>query len=490
MPDGPWTKYAPAPAAPDAAAVPAPAGPWTKYSAGTQGLGTNPEPPGKDFSEYDKPYPTPPGLPLEKEPGTTYGKVLPLAQDAQGHMSLAVPDIIRAPLRGMIAGGQEARGLRPVDQPEERSDITAAASVLGGTRNIAEGAKNMETGARPAALEARKAGYVLPPASINDKPGFLSSIMAGWSGKIKTQQAASAKNQEVTNGLAAKALGLPPGTPLTEGVFTQIRQTAGQAYQAVADAIPTVKPDADFASAVSNLGGKGGSAAKAFPGIIGNPEIASVIQELKGIGEHPTSDWMEAVKELRFNANGNLKNSIDPSKHALGLAQRDAANAIDDLIEREVTAAGKPEVIGAYKSARQLIAKSYDVEGATSVTGDVQARGLARLQAKGRPLNGELKTIADAAEAFPKSMQSVAGFGDNEMYSGHDFFGAGAAALTGHPAGVLGVLGRGPVRSALLSDRVQNTMARGPASLPPPLQIFPTSMYPTGLPEMPQDQKK
>jgi hypothetical protein len=481
--DGPWSKYA-APAAP--AAAPAPTeGPWTKF-AGTQGVGTNAEPPRTDFSEYDKPYPTPPGLPLKNEPGTTYGTVLPLAKDAQGHMSLAVPELLRAPIRGMIAGGQEARGLRPVDQPEERSDITAAASVLGGTRNIAEGAKNMETGSRPSALAARQAGYVLPPASINDKPGFLSSIMAGWSGKIKTQQAASVKNQEVTNNLAATALGLPPGTTLGKAVFEQVRQQAGQAYQAVANAVPTIKPDADFMNMVSNLGGKGGSAAQAFPTIVGNKEIQAITDELRGMGEHPTSDWMAAVQALRFHANANLRNTIDPTKHALGFAQRDAANAVDDMLERQISAAGQPDVVNAYKAARVLIAKSYDVEGATSQTGDVNAIGLAKLQTKGRPLNGELKTIADAASAFPKSMQAPASFGDNEMFSGHDALGAGLAAVSGHAGLIPGILGRPMVRGSILSNPAQNMMAKGPPSLPPPLQIFPTS----GLPQMSTDQQQ
>ncbi len=83
--------------------------------------------------------------------------------------------------------------------------------------------------------------------------------------------------------------------------------------------------------------------------------------------------------------------------------QRQAADAVDELIERNAAAAGKPDVVAKYRQARQLIAKSYDVEGATNPsTGDVNARGIARLAAKGRPLTGELDTIANVAVGISK----------------------------------------------------------------------------------------
>jgi hypothetical protein len=202
-----------------------------------------------------------------------------------------------------------------------------------------------------------------------------------------------------------------------------------------------------------------------FPKITKNPGIEQLYDELSGVPQMPTSVAVELVKELRYNGKVNLLSREDPSKHALGIAQRQAADAIDDLIERNVsTQTGNPDLVGAYKAARQLIAKSYDIETATNpATGDVSARKIAALAAKGRPLSGNLDKIANAAMAFPKAMQTPSAFGYDEAHSALDFLGSAAATLHGAPSvgGVL--LARPLARSAVLSERYQNTMAgQGP----------------------------
>jgi hypothetical protein len=341
---------------------------------------------------------------------------------------------------------------------------------------------------RPGVLEARRAGYVLPPDSISESPGLVSRVLAGWSGKIKTQQGASEANQAVTNSLAASALGLPPKTMLTDEVFQQVRATAGKAYQAVADSIPVIEADEPYIDAVSSLGGRNSQAAQMFPRITANPGIHELVDELNSVGEFPTPVGVELVKELRFNANANLKAIGDPSKHALGLAQRQAADAVDGLMERQIEASGKPGLVDAYRAARMLIAKSYDVEGATNTaTGDVNARGLARLADKGRPLSGELETIANAASAFPKALQPPAGFGNSESWSALDFFGGAAAVAHGNPGVAAGIMLRPAARATLLSQPFQNAITSPrTAMFPPPVppgfagpEFIPPTQQPT-----------
>ena len=344
---------------------------------------------------------------------------------------------------------------------------TVASTLAGG---IPHASSVVAAEPRSAALAARQAGYVLPPKSISERPGIVSNVLAGWSGKIKTQQAASAKNQAITNDLAAKALGLPADTVLTDQVLENVRRQAGAAYQAVVNAVPTISVDPAFDNAVTALGGRNSHAAQMFPKITANPGIKDMIDELKSVTDIPTGTAVELVKELRFNANANLRAIGDPSKHALGLAQREAANAVDDLMDRNISASGQPGVIDTYRKARQLIAKAYDVESVTNTTtGDVNARGLGRLADKGRPLNGELKTIADAALAFPKAMQAPSGFGDNEPWSALDFFGSAAAATHGNPGVAGAILARPLARATLLSDRYQNAITGTPKFSPLPL---------------------
>lgn len=363
---------------------------------------------------------------------------------------------------------------RPVEQAtgvrrEIVGDVASAFVPLGGEASLAKNAAKIEKATaalKPGAAEAHAAGYVLPPKMISDKPGLVANTLAGMSGKIKTAQAAAEKNQAVTNSIAAKDLGLAPDAPLTEASFDAVRAEAGKAYEAVKTAIPAVKADEHYLETVHSLGGANSDAALHFPGTMKNQGIADLVEELSSVKDFPTSAGMELVKELRSSATSNLKAIGDRGKHQLGLAQRQAADAMDGLIERNIEqTGGDTGLVKAYKDARQLIAKSYDVEGATNLaTGDVNALGLARLANKGKPMSGGLGTIAKAAQAFPQAMKAgvVA-----EPVSALDFFGAAALAAHGNPKLAGMMLARPVARATVLSKKAQNALVgdRGATNL-------------------------
>lgn len=358
---------------------------------------------------------------------------------------------------------------RPIEQQTGlRREITGAALSMavpfGGSAKAAgtvEGAAAKATAAlKPMALEAHQAGYVLPPKMISDKPGIIANTLAGWSGKVKTAQAASAKNQEVTNALAAKSLGLDPEVGLSPQTFKDIRAKAGKAYDAVKDAIPGIMADEDYLATVRTLGRPGAEAAqRSFPKTTKNQAIIDLQDELSSVREFPTSAGVEIVKELRAQAGANLKAFNDPSKLALGHAQKQAADAVDDLIERNLEKTGNAQLVTDYKAARQQIAKSYDVEAATNpATGNVDARKIAALGAKGKPLTGELDTIAKVAAAFPKAFQSAEKFGEVEPLSILDLGASGAAVAHGNLGVGAAILARPLARGAVLSKPVQNAL--------------------------------
>lgn len=407
-------------------------------------------------------------FPYDK-PGTQYGDILPVARDMKtGNLSLAAPEAIRSPMRGAIEFGKSLTGHgQPIGTEKPTPDELAAEMALGGMK----AAPGEQIGATlpPSkivpehVIKAREAGYVLPPA-MTGKPGPITSLLAGWGGKIKLQQSASVKNQEVTNGLAAKSLGLPEDTTLSPKILEDVRDKAGKAYGDVEESIPFIFSDDTFKNAVHALGSKASQAAEYFPQLMDNPGINELSGELGGIQYFSPRAGLEVVKELRFNGNANLKAPGDPMKHALGLAQRQAADAIDDLMDRQIEM-GDPgsKLIDKYRAARVQIAKSYDIEGAMNpATGDVNALGLGRLLVKGRPLTGELDTIAQAANAFPRALQNVSRFGGDEGHSALDFFGSAAAIAHGNP-GVAGtILLRPAARGALLSEPIQNRLATQP----------------------------
>lgn len=66
-------------------------------------------------------------VPFQTPPGAYRGSVLPFMTDAQGHTSLAMPEMLAAPLRGVIKGGQAATSQRPAMSLSGDPDLAAAA---------------------------------------------------------------------------------------------------------------------------------------------------------------------------------------------------------------------------------------------------------------------------------------------------------------------------------------------------------------------------
>lgn len=370
---------------------------------------------------------------------------------------------------------QAMMGLGPEGMEGGAAGISAAAGKASAARTAAaDAAKTGNALAKaqnlkPGAVEARKAGYVLPPVMATENPSLLAKFGSADAGKIKIQQAASVKNQEVTNRIAAQELGLPKDAVLTDKAFSDVRAKANKAYSDIANSLPYMQADDEYKKVVANLGGRSQEAAAQFKGVTDNPELDKLEENLGKVDLFKPDAGLFVVRKLRKDASANLKAIGDPNKAALGLAQRKAADAIDNLVERNLTAAGKTDLIPKYKAARQTLAKSHDIEGATNTTtGDVSAIGLARLSNRGRPFTGGLKTIADSANTFRKAFQNPEAFGGVEPYSVLDLGAAGMAAAW-HRWDVLGgILARPAVRNALLSEGYQDSMIPDLSNIKPP----------------------
>lgn len=416
--------------------------------------------------------------------------ILPISPGKEtGATHLVLPEIISGPAKLAAEGGEMMAGTRPIPSSQTSGDERPDLQTLPQMAALGAGAgfspKRLPATA-PAvnlgAQAAHDAGYVLHPSMVTDSPGAVNTALSGWAGKDKLNQKLSEKNQDNTNGLARKAIGVDADTTLTENVFDGIRAKAGEAYDAVRDSISRVVPDRGFRQIVSGLGQANTAAAKTFPNLMRNPEIELLQKELAAVQEFTPEAGIGLVKDLRFRAKNNMRNQ-DPAKIELGFAQRHAADAIDELIERNIEASARPEMVSVggkvyelskgdpklaglvqkYREARQLIAKTYDVESVTNTaTGDVSARGLAALARRGKPMTGELKTIADAANTFPKALQNPAAFGGVEPLSVLDVFGAGLSAAHGNPGMASMFLGRPLARSAMASRPMQNRMFAAP----------------------------
>lgn len=321
--------------------------------------------------------------------------------------------------------------------------------------------------------EAQAAGYSLPPTNV--RSGVVNSVLEGVSGKVKTAQAASIKNQEVTNALAKKSLGIAEDAPLDKAALETVRQEAGQAYEVVAN-LQSVNWDKSFERAVGDL-------VPSSKGAVKNPAHAAIEELAQGLTQKTSWTGRELVDDIRLLrelGNGNLSSARaqggDVAKHMLGKSQMKAASLLEDLAERNLANNKAPaSAIQDLKDARQLIAKSYSVERALDeATGNVSAPALAGQLKKKKPLGGELETIAKTGAMFPQAMRPAQSIGSANPVSAVDaisgsMMGGLLAAATGNPLGLLaaaGPLARPLVRSGILSGPYQRAMVQPPSYQP------------------------
>jgi hypothetical protein len=329
---------------------------------------------------------------------------------------------------GIIGGGFGA--LQPVGGGEDRAKNAAVGTAVAGATQVGANAiggalanraqtKATEAAAlkaqnavRDAALEAgKKAGYVVPPASV--KPGLVNEAIESVGGKIATAQSASTKNQRVTDTLAREYLGMPKDSILSPTSLADLKNVAAAPYR----------------------------------------EIAAVSPEAKTA--------LDAWKQANFDAKMQwtyFRKSGNPEAYAkaqeLGKVAEGALDAIEQQAARAVSGAEATSLVEALKAARVKIAQIHTVESAMTKGGHVDAKAIAKLGERA-PLSGPLKTIADFAGQFPKAVQTPEKVGGMATAL-RPTVGAGIGTVIGGPAGAVvgggaGVAVPWAAREAMLS---------------------------------------
>lgn len=292
-----------------------------------------------------------------------------------------------------------------------------------------------------AAVEkAREAGYTVPPTQAGG--GIINRALEGMAGKASTLQEASVRNQNVTNKLAVKSLGLPEETVLTPELLSNVRDEAGMAYDALKK-LP--KKPAILADSTMNR-----AASSEL-----NP--AKMVEDLK-----------IARKDAEGYYNAYAK-SAHPEDLAKAKAFKSQATKLENQLEQYAEDMGKTDLLPKLREARQLIAKTYTVENAMNkTTGTVDAKELAKRLQKGKPMSEELKQVAEFAQAFPKAAQKPEIIGGTIGISPLDYAAAtltgGASMLAGQGNETTGattlaaLLARPAARRMVLSPTMQNRL--------------------------------
>jgi hypothetical protein len=268
---------------------------------------------------------------------------------------------------------------------------------------------------------AQKAGYVIPPATGN--PSALARTAEGLSGKLTLAQAASAKNMSNTDRLAAKALGLSEDAPLTIGAVREVRNEAGQAYEAIRR-VGSVTLGKAWHSALDKAEAAMKGANNSFPGFA-KSEIGDRIAALRK-DTADASDAVDAIKVLRDYAD----EAAGGRNFKLARTYRGLATELENRIESHLVSSGQKGLVNRFREARKLIAKTYDVESSMNkATNSVSATKMARKLDHGAPLTDELRQIGQFGLAFPKAAREF-----NESLPGIsplDFYASGGSAVLG-----------------------------------------------------------
>jgi hypothetical protein len=394
---------------------------------------------------------------------TTAGNIPKVAQNLQ-----KIPSFARATGEQALIGGSLGYGLTPDDQ--NRGQAATFGAVTGGLTPTIEkgigGAAQLLRGTPPAqgisqaAKEAIEAGYVIPPTQVNSS--LLNRFLEGAAGKLTTAQNASFRNQQVTNKLAAKALGLPEDAVITPEILNNLRTNAGRAYETLG-ATGSIKTSSKFNEALDNIKVyKDAKLAESqFPTGKPNP-IIETIDSLRS----PRFDVSSAISKINVLRN-NADIAYRSGDKALGKANKEASQILEDTIQNYLANTKQTDLLQKFKDARQLIAKTYSVENALNMTtGSIDAKKLAAQLNRGKPLSGELKQSAQFAQAFPTAAKTTESMGSLPQISPLDVGGAllagGGTYLSGSggetPVTLAALLARPALRSMALSKPIQSRL--------------------------------
>lgn len=386
----------------------------------------------------------------------------PLMKTTGGKIGAVTGAAVPAFVTGMIPGGQglagsiiTGAGLGAVE-PTVGDESVAKNAAIGGAggaagyglgrgmaaiadRSLAKTAATKSANAvkDAAGIESRAAGYTIPPTQTN--PTAWNKALEGLAGKISTGQAASVKNQSVTNSLIRKGLGLPDDAPLTVDTLDAVRKEAGKAYAEVAklgkfDAAGAKLPAGTAVDTVTD------------PLLLGKTSQVDAAELVRS--------WKQANHDATayYRAFGRDAN---PETLAKAKAAASAAKEIDDFLVGQLERLGKGDMAKALKDARVRIAKTYSVESAlNSEAGNVSAVKLGAQLAKGKPLSGDIKTAAVMGRTYPKAAQEASS--SMPGISPLDYLAAlGAVSASGNPLLAATAVARPVARSVILNPAYQ-----------------------------------
>lgn len=353
---------------------------------------------------------------------------------SQAAADMGAPPIVQIGA-GLIGGGTPAAGLN---------------RMSGATRNTALAQQNA---VRDSGFKAaREAGITIPASQSNPNSLLANTVDIIAGGRPKLQQAASIKNANKATQASARELGLDPANPITPSQLQAARNSAFESGYKPLESAGLVKVTPNFGTALDDIVADTLKAKSGFAGY-DDGGLVKTIDSLR-TKEFDAGAGVAMIRQLREDASSNYAKG----DKKLGSAQKKAASAIEDEMERHLESTGQQGLLQNYKDARKQIAKTMTVEKALNeATGTVSAQALAKQLDKGVPLSGELRDIALAAKLPGASLSdtkyATPGASQLEMMAG-----VGGAVGTGNALLAALPFARSGVRELALTKAAGNLL--------------------------------
>jgi hypothetical protein len=358
------------------------------------------------------------------------GGMVPPSAEPQSPGGRYAAAALQAAPAGMIPGAQGASAVRSLRgmMPAATSGVTAeaASDVLGpeyrgpgamlpGIKGIAKppGPSERATAERKNETfqKSKEMGIPVPPREMKADPRQQSI-------------------QDVVN----RELGQPAGAEITPQSLQAYRNAHAADYEAVIKAPALAKgvvPNPKFQKEIQAIGDEVAAPGKALPETFkGMKGVISLLKEygyaqsskpksyggipvapVEGLQKQgkpiPPDVAMRAIKKLRADATTNFS-SDKPESVELARVQRRVAGSLENLIEDNL--AKQPELMQKFREARTAMAKSHDIESSLDpTTREVSAQRLSRLYTEGRPMTGEMESLAKVGGEFPGATKTPEG---------------------------------------------------------------------------------
>lgn len=389
---------------------------------------------------------------------------------AAGAVGQQTTEMTGSPIAGMFAS---------VATP---AAITAGAQRGQNALNAYYGPQQQRNALRDATIrQAQNEGYKVLPGNV--EPSAKNVVLERIAGKTHLEQMASTKNQEITDKLARRAVGLPENEPISSEAMKRIRGEEFQKGYAPLTQVGPMPTDTAFAQKLDDIAKNYTGAGKSFPSAI--PEPVKQIVESFRVSGFDSGDAIQASRALREQASGSFRKG----EASLGKAQNEIAKALEDQIERNLASMGNPNaqaMLEQFRESRKRMAITHAVEDAViEGAGSINAQKLARDLQAGKYLSGDLETIGKFANVEQRVTQppnkiGTPGAGGLLERGGVGAISAGIGALTGGaPGAVAGALApelvRAMTRQYLLSNVGQSRVL--PSYGSPTLNALAASPY-------------